>query len=1085
MFYVFMGQNKYQIPYKIVWITIILCILPALLNLMGIDFSSHQQMHLDTYRSFSPPNDSISKIEFSQLIRESFINTILITISISIAFLTVILAFVDYSVKRDITTPVVGIALFCWGIMDFFHILVSNLFVDHTSNGAANTSGFIWLLSSFSALSVGVAISVKRPEKYQKIPVQPKWFIRNTGVFVFLFIIAVSLLIFFDYIPKVIFVNTFIPRPYDFALIFIYLSIGLFVFPRFYQKHPSVFSQTLWLSLLPAIATQLYISLGSISDFDNCANIAYFMRSVTYFIPFVGLSLNYLQSHKNEKNIINQLRKVAEERKKADDILKGVLHSSLSGIMAFKSVKDENNIIVDFVCVLANPQAEKILGKKLNSIIGKKVQTIFPQMKQSVFEKYISVVATGQPEIFEYCFHQENVIKWFQTSLVAFGDGAAITFYDISERKNAEVELFESKQKFEAIFNQTYQFISLLSSDGTLIDANQATLDFTGIEKTNLIGTNFGDLQIIAINENLNNAIKNAAAGNFVHHEFEYLSANSQNHTIDLSIKPILNENGAIALLIAEGRDITERKHAEKELKKSETLLSESESMAHLGSWEWDLIDDTVTWSDELYRIFGYEPGEYKVQYESFINHIHPEDIELFNFSIQDSFLNEESSPYKYRIKQSSGQIRTLYGKCRVLTDAKGGAIKILGSSLDISEQNESSQKILASEGLYRTLANNIPDSMVMLYDNSLRYTLVDGSAEYNFGRYKSNEIIGKGIKEVLSVEQYNNSIAYYLDALKGLENVTETEENGRYYKVHFMPVKNTQGEIFSGMVVAHDITELKQYQKELELRIEELNRSNTDLEQFAYVASHDLQEPLRKIQAFGDRLSLKFKEELGDDGKNYIERMLNASARMQILIDDLLTFSRLTRSKEPFVKLDLQSILNDVLIDLEITIENKEAVIKVEDFPSIFGIPGQIRQLFQNMLSNALKFSKNNEAPVIKIRSEVVNGKNIQDTDYNYGDYKYCRIYIQDNGIGFEKKYLDRIFVIFQRLHGRNDYQGSGIGLAVCKKIVENHRGFITAESTLNQGSSFIITIPLKQHKDNDQLTLSFSEIHDSKDRK
>lgn len=265
------------------------------------------------------------------------------------------------------------------------------------------------------------------------------------------------------------------------------------------------------------------------------------------------------------------------------------------------------------------------------------------------------------------------------------------------------------------------------------------------------------------------------------------------------------------------------------------------------------------------------------------------------------------------------------------------------------------------------------------------------------------------------------------------------------------------------------DITELKEANQQLahnqallKLKIEELNRSNTELEQFAYVASHDLQEPLRKIRAFGERIEGKFTDLLPADGLDYLHRMRTAAERMQTLIDDLLTFSRLTRTSDPYVTLELSSVVESVTSDLEYIIEKKCAQIQVDAVHALQAVPGQLRQLFQNLISNALKFSRADKSPEIKITSSVVTGS--EEFNYLKPGAAYCRITIQDNGIGFDSQYSDKIFVLFQRLHSRSEYEGTGIGLAICKKIVENHNGFIQAQSTEGTGATFTIFLPITQ---------------------
>lgn len=252
-------------------------------------------------------------------------------------------------------------------------------------------------------------------------------------------------------------------------------------------------------------------------------------------------------------------------------------------------------------------------------------------------------------------------------------------------------------------------------------------------------------------------------------------------------------------------------------------------------------------------------------------------------------------------------------------------------------------------------------------------------------------------------------------------------------------------------LLAAKDYLEqrVKERTKALQSTNIELQRSNRELEDFAYVASHDLQEPLRKIQAFGNLLEEEYAGKL-NEGKLYIERMQGAAARMRTLIDDLLAFSRITTRGQEKTKIDLNKLIQETLADMEVHIKDLKAKVEIKKLPMVNADPLQMRQLFQNMISNSLKFHKPGIAPVIKVHStkaENTKGK--------------VAIYIKDNGIGFDEKYIDRIFTVFQRLHGKEDYEGTGIGLAVVRKIVERHNGMILAKSKPGEGATFIITLP------------------------
>lgn len=239
-----------------------------------------------------------------------------------------------------------------------------------------------------------------------------------------------------------------------------------------------------------------------------------------------------------------------------------------------------------------------------------------------------------------------------------------------------------------------------------------------------------------------------------------------------------------------------------------------------------------------------------------------------------------------------------------------------------------------------------------------------------------------------------------------------------------------------------------------------ELQRSNQELQDFAYVASHDLQEPLRKIQAFGNLLQEEYGELLGE-GKGYVERMCHAATRMRVLIDDLLTFSRVTTHASPFQPVDLNLIAQEVVSDLEARLRSTGGTIEFEQLPTIEADALQIRQLLQNLLSNALKFHQRDVAPVVKVWAEVFTISGDSEVD-GEDTSSWCRLFVEDNGIGFEEKYLDRIFTVFQRLHGKGSYEGTGIGLAVVRKIVERHGGTVTAHSRVGQGSTFIVALPV-----------------------
>jgi PAS domain S-box-containing protein len=313
----------------------------------------------------------------------------------------------------------------------------------------------------------------------------------------------------------------------------------------------------------------------------------------------------------------------------------------------------------------------------------------------------------------------------------------------------------------------------------------------------------------------------------------------------------------------------------------------------------------------------------------------------------------------------------------------------------------------------------------------------------------------------------------------EGLMELVFHRQDGTEFEAEFCRAPLQAGNGSAGAVVVFkDITARKRSEDELTRKAAELARSNAELEQFAFVASHDLQEPLRKIQAFGDRLKEKCQNLQLEEGRDYLDRMQSAAERMQRLIGDLLAFSRVMRNTQPFAPVELKQVTKEVLGDLEVRIEQTKAKVEVGELPKIEADPVQMRQLLQNLISNSLKFQPRDATPAIQIQGRVYRrlpGQSADDTGTSNGHAgrgddvvvadELCELTVRDNGIGFDEKYLDKIFAVFQRLHGKNEYEGTGVGLAVCRRIVDRHGGTITARSKPGEGATFIVTLPVRQN--------------------
>lgn len=331
--------------------------------------------------------------------------------------------------------------------------------------------------------------------------------------------------------------------------------------------------------------------------------------------------------------------------------------------------------------------------------------------------------------------------------------------------------------------------------------------------------------------------------------------------------------------------------------------------------------------------------------------------------------------------------------------------------------------------------------------------------------KYSREELIGKTHRIINSgfhPREFFDDMWRDISSGKAWEGeIRNRAKDGSHYWVNttIVPFLDEAGKPEQYVAVRYEITERKLAEEQLKIYARKLELSNQELQDFASVAAHDLQEPLRKIQSFSDRLKTKSKDTLPAESVDYLDRIQNSAQRMQILINDLLTYSRVTTKAQPFAELDLNQVISQVVSDLEIRVEQTKGAVDWKDLPTIQADATQMHQLFQNLIGNALKFGRPGIPPVVKVRAEILDSSPLPRPG------RACQITIEDNGIGFEEKYLDRIFTIFQRLHGRHEYEGTGIGLAVCRKIVDRHGGFITARSAVGEGATFIVILPVQQN--------------------
>jgi two-component system sensor kinase FixL len=389
-----------------------------------------------------------------------------------------------------------------------------------------------------------------------------------------------------------------------------------------------------------------------------------------------------------------------------------------------------------------------------------------------------------------------------------------------------------------------------------------------------------------------------------------------------------------------------------------------------------------------------------------------------------------------------------------------------------LKEQESLSDALNESEARKHAILESSLDPIITINHEGV-ITEFNRAAEHVFG-YPRSEVLGTQPSEVLfppsKMSSHQDRIDRYLEAGEGSMlgkrvEVTAVRASGESFPAEMAMTLNRQHGLPVMTFFVRDISQQKRAEEEQARYAADLERSNQELEQFAYVASHDLQEPLRKIRTFGDRLQSLCGSSLEPTALECLQRMQNAAERMQTLINGILSLSRVMTHGQDFVPVDLGQIAGEVLSDLEVEIEQTGATVELGTLLTIQADPLQIRQLLQNLIGNALKFRHENVPPVIKVHSRYLRGREPRSTRETPAE-EQCRITVEDNGIGFEEKYADRIFGIFQRLHTREAYPGTGIGLAICRKIAERHGGTITARSGVDQGATFEVLLPVYHRK-------------------